>query len=257
MHTALTDISADILAQKSNFITGIDARIKIAFVFVALLLNILISNIWTSLTFTICGLIALLIIKIPFRLMILRLAMPLFMAFIVAITQLFLFGTTPLFTVPGLPLTGYTEGLSQGILIMWRVIGGGVLVIFLSLSTPAHKLFRAAGWFKIPHLFIELCLLVYRYIFVLLDELVTMRDAQKVRLGYHTFKRSLNSTVDLGGNLILRAYSRAERVYEAMIIRGYTGENRTLYWEKLQKSDFLAITGFVLILALSLVGKLV
>jgi len=96
-------------------------------------------------------------------------------------------------------------------------------------------------------------LLVYRYIFVLLDEVITMREAQRIRLGYRNWKSSLKSVIDLGGNLILRAYDRAERVYEAMVVRGYAGENRAIFWGKLQRSDYLAITGFVFILGLSLI----
>lgn len=254
MHSTIAEISADIFAQKQNFITGIDARIKIIFVFSALVLNILISSVWTSITYSLCGLAALLIIRTPLRIIAFRLAMPLAMAAVIGITQLFLFGTTELFIIPGIHLTGYTEGLTRGILILWRVLGGGMLVVFLSQTTAAHKLFSAAAWFKIPRLFIELSLLVYRYIFVLLDEVITMRDAQRVRLGYHTWKCSFNSIIDLSGNLILRAYDRAERVYEAMVIRGYAGENRVIIWEKLQASDYLAIAGFIFILGLSTVG---
>ena len=105
---------------------------------------------------------------------------------------------------------------------MCRVLGGVSLILLLSMSTRADKLFAAAAWFRVPKIFIEIALLVYRYIFVLIEELIIMKDAQKVRLGYHNWRQSMQSLSTLGTCLILRAYDRAERVFEAMLVRGYT-----------------------------------
>lgn len=257
MHNAINEISADIFAQKTNWVTEIDVRIKMAFTLAAILVNLSFASIWPSAGIAAFCFITLLVIKIPPRVLLMRLLVPLVMAVVVAITQLFLNGNTPLFSIRILHLTGYQEGLSSGLLIMWRVIAGGSLVLFLSMSTPANKLFSAAGWFKMPRILVELALLIYRYIFVLLDEVTTMRDAQRVRLGYHNWRQSMNSVSVLGGSLILRAYDRAERVFEAMLVRGYTGYNRVTYAEKLRRKDYLAIVVFTSILvALLFMGKL-
>lgn len=250
---------SDVFAHKENLITRIDARIKIVFIVIALLVNLLSENIWTPVCIAGLCLIALLSIRIPFRLILLRFAIPLVMAMVVLITQIFLYGITPLFTIDmhWWQLTGYEEGLTRGILILWRVIAGISLVLFLSMTTPAHKLFRAASWFKIPGIFIELALLTYRYIFVLIDEVITIRDAQKARLGYIGWKRSMNSLSILGGTLLLRAYDRAEHVYEAMLVRGYTGDNRIDYYERLYRTDYLAIALLTAILTcLYFLGRL-
>ncbi len=169
------EVFSELFAQKENFVVDIEARTKIAFTAVALVINLLSSTIYTPLGIAIFSLVTLLVIKIPIRLLLLRLSMPLIMAVIVLITQIFFYGATPLFTLSfwGLHLVGYEEGLARGFLIMWRVIGGVSLILLLSLSTPAHKLFLAANWFKVPKIFIELSLLTYRYIFVLMEEMLT------------------------------------------------------------------------------------
>ncbi len=249
MHIDESEIYAGTFASKTKLVAEVDARIKIGFVFVGILINLLSGNAWTSVGLATFCLLALLCTEIPLRLLLVRLAMPLGMAVVVAMTQLFLQGPTPLFTVQYLHLTGYKEGLAQGILIMWRVVAGGALVLFLSLSTPTNKLFLAAGWFRMPQLLVELALLIYRYIFVLLEEMVTMKDAQTIRLGYHGWRQSMNSLSVLGGSLILRAYDRAERVFEAMLVRGYTGDRHIAVSERLHIIDYLAAAVFAAILA--------
>ena len=253
------EIFLDVFAQKQNLVTGIEARIKIAFIAIALVINLLSPTIYTSIGITIFCLITLLAVKIPPGLLLLRLTMPLFMAAVVLITQIFFYGATPWFTISigGFQVVGYVEGLAHGFLIMCRVIAGVSLILFLSMSTPANKLLLAASWFRVPKTFIELTLLVYRYVFVLIEEAVAIRNAQKVRLGYRNWRQSMNSLGILGGSLILRAYDRAERVFEAMIVRGYTGTMAINYQSKFGRKDYLAALGLTAILVVFyLVGRL-
>lgn len=252
-------VFSDVFAQKQNLVTGIEARTKIAFISIALVINLMSPTIFSSLGIAVFCLITLLSIKIPPGLLLLRLTMPLVMAVIVLIIQTFLYGGTPLFTIPiwGFHLVGYEEGLARGFLIMCRVIGGVSLILFLSMSTPANKLLLAASWFRVPKIFIELTLLVYRYVFVLIEEVVAIRNAQKVRLGYCNWRQSMKSLGILGGSLILRAYDRAERVFEAMIARGYTGTMAINYQPKFSRKDYLATLGLSAILVVFyLVGRL-
>jgi len=70
---------------------------------------------------------------------------------------------------------------------------------------------------------VELALIMYRYIFLLLEEGGRIRNAQRSRLGYVAFRNALHSSGILGGMLILRTYDRAERSFAAMRCRGYRG----------------------------------
>lgn len=242
----------DTFAHKENIATRIEARIKIVFTVIALILNLISPTIYTPLSIAIFCLVILFAIGIPPRLLALRLAMPAVMAAVVLSTQIFFYGNTVLFTVPigSINLIGYKEGLFHGILIMSRVIGGISLILFLSISTPVHKLLLAATWFKVPKIVIELSLLIYRYIFVLLEEMLNIRDAQRVRLGYHNWHQSMRSLSLLGGSLIFRGYDRAERIFQAMSARGYTGSMALNYVDHFGKKDFLTaicLSGILLI----------
>jgi len=250
---------SDVFAQKQNLITGMEVRTKIVFTAIALVINLLSTNIYTPIAIAIFCLITLLAIRIPPKLLVLRLTMPLVMAAVVLITQIFFYGATPLFTISlwGFHLVGYEEGLARGFLIMCRVIGGVSLILFLSMSTPANRLLLAASWFRMPKIFIELTLLVYRYIFVFMEEAIAIKDAQRVRLGYCNWRQSMRSLGVLGGSLILRAYNRAERVFEAMLARGYTGTIAINYQPKYGRKDYLATFGLTAILVVFyLVGRL-
>ncbi len=66
--------------------------------------------------------------------------------------------------------------------------------------------------------------------------------------------QSMKSLGTLGGSLILRAYDRAERVFEAMIARGYTGTMAIEYTEHFSKKDF---TAFICLSALLLIFYLI
>lgn len=235
-------VFAESFAGKENPVTGIEARTKIVFFAAALLLNLLSPTVFAPLAIAVFCLGTLLAIKIPPKLLLLRLALPLLMAAVILVTQVFFYGTTPLFAVSpgGWRLVGYEEGLARGFLIMARVIGGVSLILFLSLSTPANRLLMAASWLRLPRSFIELTLLVYRYIFVLVEEAMAIRDAQRVRLGYRGWRRSMRSLGVLGGSLILRAYDRAGRVFEAMSARGYTGTMSLAYTEPFRRRDLAA-----------------
>lgn len=213
----------DTCARKNNFLSRIDARTKMAFVLLSLILNILLPGIVVPLGLAILSLALLLTIRMPGRLLLLRLTIPLTMAAVLLVTQVFLTGSTPLFhmDIAGLSITGYVEGLKNGILTVGRVLAGVSLILLLSMSTPADKLFKAALWFRVPTVVIEISLLIYRYIFVMGDELMLMQSAQQVRLGYHNWRQSMKSVSTLGACLILRAYDRAERVFESMLVRGY------------------------------------
>lgn len=253
------DIFSDAFAQNGNFATRIEARTKMGFVVLALIINLLSPGVATPLALAAFCLITLLLVRVPARLLLLRLAMPLAMAIVVLVTQVFFFGQTPLFALPlwRFTLVGYEEGLAHGFLIMCRVLAGVSLVLLLSMTTPADRLFRAAAWFRMPQTFMEIGLLVYRYIFVLAEELVSMKDAQKLRLGYHSWRQSMKSWNTLAASLFLRAYDRAERVFEAMLVRGYAGPKLTYGQTFTGKDGTVALCLGLILAGFYLIGRAV
>ena len=99
---------------------------------------------------------------------------------------------------------------------------------FLSLSTPVTDLLGVMKRFHLPDLFIELMLLIYRFIFVLFgiaDALSTSRDS---RLGNVDFRTSCRSFGSMASALFIRAFKKSNALYDAMESRCYNGRIHVL-----------------------------
>ena len=204
----LNAVFSDCFAQKNNFLTRIDARIKILLV-IGLIAAILFSRTpYLALTLAILALVSLLAVRIPFKLVLFRMLSPLSIVVVIVLLQFFLSGK---------------EGLAKGFLLGGKVIGCTALIVFLSMSTSVNSLLCAASWFRAPKIVVEITMITYRYVFVLIEDAITITDAQKTRLGYSSLSRSLRSLAELAGTIFIRAYDQSLATYEAMQMRGYRG----------------------------------
>ena len=122
--------------------------------------------------------------------------------------------------IAGLPISaGWLSFLS--ILLKFVLTTGAALLLVATTSFPGicHAL-RRLGF---PSLFVSQLLFLYRYLFVLEEEAMRMTRARDMR----TFgKRGSGLTVfvRLTGVLFLRTVDRAERIYGAMLSRGFRGD---------------------------------
>lgn len=133
---------------------------------------------------------------------------------------------------------GYSLGLGgatvskSGLLILWnttaKAVFGVMMIVLLSGTTPFPKLLLGFRRLYCPEVIIMILSFTYRYLFVLTDELMRMKTARDSR-GYHG--RWLWQAKTVGrmiGVFFLRSYTRAERIYIAMISRGYDGRQSYL-----------------------------
>ena len=94
-------------------------------------------------------------------------------------------------------------------------------VVLLLATTPFRSLLKALAWFRVPAFFLSLLSFTYRYIFVLVEEIERL---QRAWAGRYFGRRRLAQFLTLGpavGALFMRSYERAERVWAAMLSRGY------------------------------------
>lgn len=124
----------------------------------------------------------------------------------------------------GYPLSVRKDGLELALLVLARSISGMCCLYFLALTTPMIELFALLKASKLPESFIELSMLIYRYIFVFLDMALSIRYAQTVRLGYSSFSRSLHSLGMLGSTLFIRSWEQGDKLFLAMNSRCYDGK---------------------------------
>jgi cobalt/nickel transport system permease protein len=219
------DLFSDIFTYRDNALTRIDPRAKLVIALAALVAVVTAERpVLPLLVFGLClGIVAAL--RIPAKLVAVRLAAPLAIAAVLVVLQAFVAGSTPIytFTFAGWQLTAKAEGLRQGTLLGARVLGAVSVVFLLSLVTPAHRIFQALRRFGISRDWLEIAILMYRYIFVLMERVTNIAAAQKLRLGYTARGRALRSFTTLAGATICHSFEQAERTNDAMRLRGYRG----------------------------------
>ncbi|VVB57271.1 Cobalt transport protein [uncultured archaeon] len=124
----------------------------------------------------------------------------------------------------GLTLKITHEGLNLAILLMVRAMAGFVVLLFFASSTPLPHLFFAMRQIGLPSYLAELVVLVYRYSFMLLEQMQQMATAADCRLGFGGLRRSLRTTGTLIAGLFGRSMDFADRAQAALACRNFRGE---------------------------------
>jgi cobalt/nickel transport system permease protein len=173
------------------------------------------------------SLITLLFAKIPVRVYVELLHIPLLFAFFSVIVILFLSGsgdTLLTFTVANVPLTITTGSANLASLVLVRTFGGMCGLFFIALTTPMIEIFSVMHTLRFPPVIVDLSMLIYHFIFVFIAETIAIHNAQTIRHGYTSFKRSVNSMAMLGAMLFIRGWKEAEDMIVAMDSRCYDGK---------------------------------
>lgn len=94
---------------------------------------------------------------------------------------------------------------------------------FLSLTTPMTDIIYILKKLHCPFLIIELMLLIYRFIFIMLDLASALTTAKNSRLGNSGFKTSCLSIGNMISVLFIRSMQQSGKIYDAMEARCYDG----------------------------------
>jgi len=94
-------------------------------------------------------------------------------------------------------------------------------VILLSNTTPFSEILFSLKRFGVPKLLITILALMYRYLFVLIDETERLNRARSSRTFSNSPIRKWHTMASLIGQLFVRSTERAERIYAAMSARGW------------------------------------
>lgn len=135
-----------------------------------------------------------------------------------------------------------------------------LLLNILVLSTPIPLLLQALVTLKVPPLLISILASMYRYIGVLTNEFKAMRLAATARnfspsnlykLQRHDRRWQRQVLGNMLGVLFLRTYDRGDRIYQAMLARGYQGKPMIMESVKGNWRDRLAIALIVILILVS------
>ncbi|MCS3900935.1 cobalt ECF transporter T component CbiQ [Methanococcus voltae] len=210
----------------SNGLYHINPQLKVIFSMISLFVVLLFNSP------TICILMAISMIiltifkaKVPKGIYFKLLSIPVLFGIFSLVFMTLLFGTDVWFSINvgnfSIPL--YYEGFNLGYHALFRMFAGVSCTLFLALTTPITQLFTVLKDLKIPQSVIEITMLIYRYIFILIDEALMIENAQKTRFGYSGFKNSYKSMGILAGVMLLRSLDKGDNLYTTMCARGYDG----------------------------------
>lgn len=173
-----------------------------------------------------------------------------------AVTLPFTVAGQTLFTLPflgGIAIS--VEGTIRFASILvksWISVQAAILLVAV---TPFPDLLWGLQALRVPVTLVTIVGFAYRYLFVLSDEALRLRQARAARSAVADGRRSGGRLLWRGkvtgrmvGSLMLRSIERSERVVQAMAARGYTGQVRSLARPQMRRQDYLALLGCALLL---------
>jgi cobalt/nickel transport system permease protein len=94
-------------------------------------------------------------------------------------------------------------------------------MLLLANTTPFSDLLRVLKRLHVPALLVTTLALMYRYLFVLIDEAQRMKRARTSRTFSSKRSWTWHMSATVISQLFIRASERAERIYDAMCARGW------------------------------------
>jgi cobalt/nickel transport system permease protein len=129
------------------------------------------------------------------------------------------------------------------------------MAILLVATTQFHDLVHALEHLRMPKSLITIVAFLYRYIFVLTDEVMRLLRARESRSAGMPDRKRGGKLLwrgkvagSIAGQLFLRSYERSDRIYNAMLSRGYAGHLRTLNPHIMVPMDWIIFVLSILLL---------
>ncbi len=133
-------------------------------------------------------------------------------------------------------ITGSRAGIDRAFQLCVTALAAVTCLYFLSLNTVMTDILASCRRLHLPPLVIELMMLIYRFIFVLLQTASAITVSQQSRLGNRDFRTRVRSFGALGSSLFILALKRSNALYDAMEARCYDGSIRVLSKERPAKA---------------------
>jgi cobalt/nickel transport system permease protein len=118
------------------------------------------------------------------------------------------------------------SGSIQALGIFTRALASVSCLYFLMLTVPFPEILQTLRYLRFPVLLSDLLLLMYRFIFILLNTASELLTAQNSRGGYRTLASGMKSLALLIGQLLQRTLQRYSQFSLGLEARGFVSEFR-------------------------------
>jgi cobalt/nickel transport system permease protein len=113
------------------------------------------------------------------------------------------------------------DGLLRFLVVLIRSNLAVAVMILLANTTPFSEILRVLRRLRVPALFLTIISLMYRYLYLVIDQAERMERARKSRTFVRRGARTWHVWSGLVAMLFVRSTERAERIYAAMLARGW------------------------------------
>lgn len=149
------------------------------------------------------------------------------------------------------------HSLREGAVLAATALASVSCLYFLTLSTAMLDILNLLRRLHCPKLMVELMLLIYRYLFVVMDMAKAITVSQHCRLGNRDFRTELHSAGQLFAVLLIKSLKRSSLLFDAMESRCYDGEIRVLYeYYPVKKLEIFGVSAFLgIMLTIALISS--
>lgn len=116
------------------------------------------------------------------------------------------------------------KSLDTSIYTLLRPMSCLTCVYFFILTTPFNQVIFLLKGLYIPDIIVELSMLIYRFIFIFMEEINDIRKSQELRFGYINLRTSYKSLGILGSLLYKRMMKRYNDMCVSLDMKLYDGK---------------------------------
>lgn len=107
---------------------------------------------------------------------------------------------------------------------LFKSVASVFTLLLLASVTPFHQILKQLARWRTPKLIILTLSFMYRYFFLLRGEMEALEQAVNMRWGSMKGWHRIKIYSNIVGILLLRSFERAQIVYQAMQMRGFSGD---------------------------------
>lgn len=116
-----------------------------------------------------------------------------------------------------------TESIMSSTHLFFRSLSCLTCIYFIMLTTPFNQLIFVFKKLHLPDVVLEISLLMYRFIFIFIEEVADIKKSQELRFGYINLKNGYNSFGLLVNMLFKRMMIRYDEMSIALDMKLYDG----------------------------------
>jgi cobalt/nickel transport system permease protein len=137
-------------------------------------------------------------------------------------------------------------GIGPALALAGRALAALLCLVLFAATTPLADTLPRLERLGVPAAVTEIAALIYRLLFLLLDTVKGVREAQAGRLGFRTWRTSYRSVAGQAGAVFVGSFDRARRLEQGLALRGYTGSLKVQVEARPVSWRFLATTAALL-----------